>query len=160
MSEFQNKAENILVNEIIKLPHIDLKKSYYERERRVKKLNSYGYGRQDIFIHYVNDNGNERNICVEIKSGHEDLISGWGLNFTEEYNFLLFEAGHGYSAIRTKHLSLIDDDVGVLVIVKNNLYCLRKAKSKNTKDHYFKTVFSLGIGRSPEEFLVDTINIA
>lgn len=161
MSKFQNKMTDILVDTVFKDENIDFERSTYETERRCLHANqhSYWYGRQDIYLElFYRDAPEPRKICIEIKSGVEDLRSGVGLNFTENYNFLLFECNHGYSAIRTKHLKTdIPEHVGILVEISGVIFCLKPAKDKSLSEP-LRTFFQIELGESVNkalEYLID-----
>lgn len=162
MSEFQDHITDIVLRSVSRHPMIDLKKTTYQTERAVEwKTKKCLRGRQDLFVkfYYKLQNENPQNICFEIKSGVEDLRSGYGLNFCEDYNFLVFEAGHGYSAIRTKHWDDIPEYVGILCIINSEVVCMREARPRNSPK-YIGMYFSIGFGKTPKEYLEQVINIA
>lgn len=154
MSEFQNEMTDILLDTISKDESIDWERSTYKTEHRCvhAKPYTYRYGRQDIYLElFPLCSAVPKKICIEIKSGVEDLRSGVGLNFTEDYNFLLFECGHGHSPIRMKHLKTdIPEHVGILVEIGGIIFCLRPAKIKSIPEP-FRTLFQLGLGEMPKK---------
>lgn len=164
MSEFQDKATQLLIDEIINEDLYDLEKTVYQTERVLflKGESQYGYRkksrRQDFYAELWSKNASApKKVCVEIKSGVADLRSGCGLNFFEEYNFLMFEVGHSYWPIRMHHLKNLDEDIGILVIINNRLFCLRPAKSKRLSEP-LKTFFRLEIGENSQDALEHIID--
>lgn len=159
MSEFQKEMTDILLETISKDENIDFERSTYQTERRCVSPHCYCYGRQDIYLELFSHYGADpKKICIEIKSGVEDLRSGTGLNFVENYNFLLFECNHGYSPIRMKHLKTdIPEHVGILVEISGVIFCLRPAKDKSLSEP-FRTFFQIEIGEPANkilEYLID-----
>lgn len=159
MSEFQDDITKKIIREVAKDKYIDLEKSTYETEHVIKKPTTYG--RQDLFVSYIAKSNptHETKICFEIKSGVEDLKSGYGMNFTEDYNFLVFEAGHGYCPIRTSHLKDIPKHIGILCVINGTIYCIRDATPKDLPV-WMHGYFRMGFGRTAQELVEDVINCA
>ena len=63
--------------------------------------------------------------CYEIKSCKEDLLSGHGMNFIGDYNYLIFNKG---MFEELKHY--VPYDVGVYELSNNCLSCVKKARLK------------------------------
>ena len=165
MSEFQKYATDIIISEIAKLPRLDKEKSSYCIERAKATNWRHSHIRQDIYTELYYKDGSCDKCAIEIKSGVPDFRSGYGLNFTEDYNFLCFKAGYSMSGspIKTKHIAGLDKDIGVLVIVNDSLYCLRPAFHKGVDGStvvgaYLKDSLWLRIGRSTDELLMDIID--
>lgn len=63
--------------------------------------------------------------CYEIKSCKEDLLSGHGLNFIGDYNYLVFNKGM-FKELK----SYVPYDVGVYELTEYGLECVKKARLK------------------------------
>ena len=162
MSKFQDKAIQLLLDEIANEDIYDLEKSVYKTERVLFLPEQYrgirNIRRQDFYAELWGKNASvPKRVCVEIKSGVSDLRSGCGLNFFEEYNFLMFEAGHSYWPIKMHHLKNLDEDIGILVIINDHLFCVRPAKNKRLSEP-FKSFFKLDIGETSQDVIEHIVN--
>lgn len=68
-----------------------------------------------------NDRG-EYSLSVEIKSSREDFRSGYGLNFTSEYNYLVTPEECAVYMCGAISVGMLPEKVGVIALTRDNRY--------------------------------------